>query len=64
MEIKKYEDILKLHTWFAAQVTKGLDARLKTVPKIAEQLSSASGPERPSVRSKKARKTSRVVKHK
>jgi hypothetical protein len=64
MEIKKYEDILKLHTWFAAQVTKGLDARIKTVPKIAEQLSAASGAERPAVKSGKAKKKARVAKHK
>ena len=64
MEIKKYEDILKLHTWFAAQVTKGLDARIKSLPKTAEQLIAASGLEQPSVRPRKPKKTARVAKHK
>ena len=64
MEIKNYEDILKLHTWFAAQVTTGLDARIKKLPKIAEQVIAASGLERPMVKARKARKTARAVKHK
>jgi len=64
MEIKNYGDILKLHTWFAAQVTKDLDARIKKVPKIAEQLAAASAAEQPPVKSGKAKKTTRKTKHK
>lgn len=63
MEIKNYEDILKLPTWFATQVTKGLDARLKKVP-TAEQLAAASGVAPPPARSGKSKKTVRAKKHK
>jgi hypothetical protein len=63
MEIKNYEDILKLPTWFAAQVTKGLDARLEKVS-TPEQLIAASGGARPPARSGKSKKTVRAKKHK
>ena len=63
MEIKNYEDILKLPAWFAAQVTKGLDARLKKVPS-AEELIAASGVAPPRVKVGKSKKTARAKKHK
>lgn len=61
MDIKSYDDILKLHTWFATQVTKGLEARFRKLPHTAAALIGAEGQPAPS---QKAKKSKRATKHK